>query len=252
MPHDLIESELFGHEKGAFTGAHEKKAGKFERAHGGTIFLDEIGEMPLDLQVKLLRVLQEKEIERVGGDRPIAVEVRVIAATSRNLEAMVGKSDFRLDLYYRLNVFPVHIPPLRSRPEDIPALLKHFLAFYSAKHGKPVVNLSGSAVYRLVAYRWPGNVRELQNLVERNVLLANGKTITDVNLPESFPAHQESPEPKIKTFFEMEKEYILKILKKCNHRVAGQDGAAKLLDMPASTLYSKIRKLGIEKQQNII
>jgi DNA-binding NtrC family response regulator len=250
LPSTLIESELFGHEKGSFTGALDKKIGKFEQANGGTIFLDEIGEMPIDLQVKLLRVLQEKEIEPVGGRSPVKINVRVIAATNRNLEKEVGEGRFRLDLYYRLNVFPIMLPPLRERIDDIPALTKHFITIYNRKSGKKITGVSDKALRNMMAYTWPGNIRELENLIERSVLLAKGTVIEDIALPvlqttnSSFHVHT-------KTILENERDYIISVLKKCNGKIWGSDGAAAILNVPPSTLKSKMKKLGIEKE-NIV
>ena len=183
LPASLIESELFGHERGAFTGAVEKRIGKFEQADGGTIFLDEIGEMPHEMQVKLLRVLQEKEIERIGGRNTIKIDVRIIAATNKNLEKEMAEGRFRLDLYYRLNVFPITLPPLRDRKEDIPALAFHFMRFYNDRIGKQVNDISSEVLEKLMLYDWPGNIRELENLIERSILLTSGSVITDVPIP---------------------------------------------------------------------
>ncbi|HTL07757.1 MAG TPA: sigma-54 dependent transcriptional regulator [Chitinophagaceae bacterium] len=180
IPRDLMEAELFGYEKGSFTGAHDRKAGKFEMANGGTILLDEIGDMPLDMQAKLLRVLQEKEVQRIGSASSIKVDIRVIAATNKNLEREAGEGRFRLDLYYRLHVFPIMLPPLRERKEDIPLLAHHFLAIYAGKVGKPGLEIDNKAIQKLQLYAWPGNVRELQHRIERAVLLATDNTITDL------------------------------------------------------------------------
>lgn len=249
LPSSLIESELFGHEKGAFTGAFEKRIGKFEKANKGTIFLDEIGEMPVELQVKLLRVLQEREIERVGGNDVIKIDVRVIAATNKNLEKEVAEGRFRLDLYYRLNVFPIHIPALRERKDDIPALAYHFMNRYNHKAGKKISGFSDNALKKMMMYDWPGNIRELENLVERHVLLEKGPTIEDVVLPIHLSA-QEAPaveEKRMKTIHENERDYILAVLRKCNGRIWGNGGAAEILNLPPTTLTSKMKKLGIKK-----
>ncbi|MBW8688233.1 sigma-54-dependent transcriptional regulator [Chitinophaga rhizophila] len=253
LPTHLIESELFGHEKGAFTGALERRIGKFERADGGTIFLDEIGDMPADLQVKLLRVLQEKEIERIGGHGPIKVNVRIIAATNRNLEKEIAEGRFRLDLYYRLHVFPIMLSALRERREDIPLLVNHFIRLYAAASNKGVSGMSPVALKQLIDYNWPGNVRELQNLIERSVLLARENIIKDVALPANtkrdssvMPATSD-----IKTIVELEREHILTVLKKCNHKISGPGGAAELLNLPPSTLASKMKKLGIVKRHTL-
>lgn len=251
LPATLIESELFGHEKGAFTGATEKRIGKFELADKGTIFLDEIGEMPAELQVKLLRVLQEQEIERIGGRAPIKIDVRIIAATNRNLEKEVEDGRFRLDLYYRLYVFPILLPPLRERKDDIEALACHFIEKYALKSGKNVTHLSPEVFTRLMSYHWPGNVRELEHLIERSVLFARDCEIKDVFLP-SF--HQKTnqiavtPETcAMKTIDENARDHILTVLRKCNGRISGPGGAAEILEVPPSTLHSKIKKLGIKK-----
>lgn len=250
LPAALIDSELFGHEKGSFTGAYERKIGRFEQAHTGTIFLDEIGEIPLELQVKLLRVLQEKEIERIGGRTTIKTDVRIIAATNRDLEKEVAEGRFRLDLYYRLNVFPIVMPPLRDRKEDIPALAKHFLNIYNRKTGKMIIGFSERVMEHLKNYNWPGNIRELENLIERNVLLAREETIENIVLPTMSQHLQYVPvmaEADIKTMSENEREHIMAALKKCNGKIWGEGGAADLLNLPPTTLNSKMKKLGIKK-----
>lgn len=253
LPTHLIESELFGHEKGAFTGALEKRIGKFERADGGTIFLDEIGDMPADLQVKLLRVLQEKEIERIGGNGPLKVNVRIIAATNRNLEKEIAEGRFRLDLYYRLHVFPIILSALRERREDIPLLVSHFIRLYGAATGKQVQEIAPVALKQLEDYSWPGNVRELQNLIERSVLLARENVIKEVSLPVASKKETivVTDETDIKTIVELEREHILTVLKKCNHKISGPGGAAELLNLPPSTLASKMKKLGIVKRHTL-
>lgn len=253
LPVHLIESELFGHEKGAFTGALEKRIGKFERADGGTIFLDEIGDMPPDLQVKLLRVLQEKEIERIGGNGVLKVNVRIIAATNRNLEKEIAEGRFRLDLYYRLHVFPIMLSALRERREDIPLLVKHFIRLYAAATGKLVEDVSPAVLKQLMDYNWPGNVRELQNLIERSVLMARDQVINEVSLPASSQKETivVTKETDIKTIVELEREHILTVLKKCNHKISGPGGAAELLNLPPSTLASKMKKLGIVKRHTL-
>ncbi|AYL94317.1 sigma 54-interacting response regulator [Mucilaginibacter celer] len=251
IPAALMESELFGHEKGAFTSAVNRRIGKFEEAIGGTIFLDEIGELPLDLQVKLLCVLQEKEIVRVGGSQVIKTDVRVIAATNRNLEKEVAEGRFRLDLYYRLNVFPLTLPPLRRRKEDIAALSAYFLKALSKKMGKTVTSMSEQVGYALQAYEWPGNIRELENILERGILLSAGSVLTHVDLPEKTlqdAAAAGGGEQGVKTYKEMEKEYIFSVLKKCGGRIGGPGGAAEMLDLAPTTLISKMNKLGIVKK----
>lgn len=249
LPAALIESELFGHEKGAFTGATDRRIGKFEQAEGGTIFLDEIGEMPPDLQVKLLRVLQEKEIERIGGRNTIRINVRVIAATNRNLEEEVAGGRFRIDLYYRLNVFPILLPPLRERKEDIPLLADHFVHLYARKAGKKITGLSDRALKSLMHYHWPGNIRELENLIERSVLLSNGTNIEDIPIPTvrlEEIANLNGGTQHTKTMEENERDHIQLVLAQCNGKVAGPNGAAERLGIPVSTLNSRMKKLGIQ------
>lgn len=246
LPATLIESILFGHERGAFTGATERYVGKFEQAREGTIFLDEIGELPLEVQAKLLRVLQEKEIERVGGKETIRVNIRIIAATNRHLEREVAEGRFRMDLYYRLNVFPLSLPPLRDRKEDIPLLADHFISVYKKKAGKAIDRISDSAMALLMNYDWPGNIRELEHTIERAILLSEDNVIgvhvlPDIHRSETTGAH------KIKTIEENEREHITTVLKLCNGKIFGEGGAAELLGMNVSTLNSRIKKLGIEK-----
>ncbi|WP_343672373.1 sigma 54-interacting response regulator [Chitinophaga sp.] len=249
LPATLIESELFGHEKGAFTGAHDKRIGKFEKANGGTILLDEIGDMPVELQVKLLRVLQEKEIERIGGRNTIKVDLRIIAATNKNLQKEVAEGRFRLDLYYRLNVFPIELPPLRERREDIPALAYHFMDYYSHKSGKKISAIADHVLKNMMAYVWPGNIRELEHSIERSVLLTKGNVIGEILLPVAIKETEVAVEKSyIKTIQENERDYILSVLKKCNGRIWGSGGAAELLNLPPSTLKSKMNKLGIKKE----
>ncbi len=250
LPSTLIESELFGHEKGSFTGALDKRIGKFEKADKGTIFLDEIGEMPLDLQVKLLRVLQEKYIERIGAKDVTKVDVRIIAATNRNLEKEVAEGRFRLDLYYRLNVFPITLPALRERTEDISSLAHHFINIYNHKAGKRITGLSEKVLHNMMAYGWPGNIRELENVIERSVLLAKGQIIEDIFLPTNHTKADSanSHESRIKTIHENERDYIINVLKKCNGRIWGPGGAAEILNVPPTTLRSKMKKLGIQKE----
>ena len=246
LPAALVESQLFGHERGSFTGAMEKSMGKFEQADHGTIFLDEIGELSPDLQVKFLRVLQEMEVEPLGGKRR-KIDVRVIAATNRDLEDEVASGRFRMDLYYRLNVFPIHLPALRERPEDIPLLADHFVNHYAASQNKPVTGLSTEGRKSLMNYSWPGNVRELENLVARAVLLATGPQITSLPLPA--PAPQPLPEPQpIKTITQNERDHILLALARCKGKIYGRGGAAELLDINGSTLKSRMKKLGIGKK----
>ena len=245
LPANLIESELFGHEKGAFTGAGEKRIGKFEQANGGTVFLDEIGELSQDLQVKLLRVLQEKQIDVIGGKKR-EIDVRIIAATNRNLEEEVAAGRFRSDLYYRLYVFPIHLPPLRERKEDMLLLANHFLQHYSQKEKKIVSKFSDQVIEDMHRYSWPGNIRELENIIARGVLLATGDVITDLHF-SSFEKNSFSNESSLstKTIEENERDYIINIIKKCNGKLQGLDGAAKMMNINVSTLRSRMKKLGI-------
>lgn len=246
LPANLIESELFGHEKGAFTGAIAQKIGRFELAHKGTIFLDEIGELPLDLQVKLLRVLQEGEFDRLGNAETIRVDVRVIAATNRDLEEEVRQGTFREDLYYRLNVFPVHVPPLRERKDDIPILVEHFLRRYCKKTGRVIDVIPQKTMDTLQDYHWPGNVRELENIIERAVILSRGKRL---ELGDWFAAEPDfsASDSEIATLEELERNHILHVLKLTRWRVSGPKGAAKILDINPQTLVSRMKKLGIER-----
>jgi len=243
LPANLVEAELFGHEKGAFTGAVEKRIGKFEQANEGTIFLDEIGELPLEMQVRFLRVLQEKEIEPIGG-KIKKVNVRVIAATNRDLEEEVAASRFRVDLFYRLNIFPINLPPLRNRRSDIPLLVKHFINIYNKQTGKSITGVSDQAMKQFETYDWPGNVRELENVIFRTVLISNGNEIQHISLPGIRNPNQEI---KIKTIVENEREHILAVLQSCDWKISGSGGAAELLDIHVSTLNSRIKKLGIKK-----
>lgn len=253
LPSELIESELFGHEKGSFTGASERRMGKFELADGGTIYLDEIGEIPLELQVKLLRVLQEKEFERIGSSQTIKSDVRVIAVTNRDLEKEVAEHRFRLDLFYRLNVFPIELPSLRERLEDIPSLTQHFLEKICREIERgSVPTISQEAMSSLKNYTWPGNIRELKHLVERTLIRCKGEIIEDFSLPSSGQLTKEPTsgvkQEKYKTLEEMETDHIIAVLKSCSGRVAGPGGAADMLGLPSSTLTSKIKKLGIKRE----
>jgi two-component system response regulator HydG len=250
LPANLVESELFGHEKGAFTGAINKKTGKFELADGGTIFLDEIGELPLELQVKFLRVLQEQEMEPIGG-RLRKIDVRVIAATNRNLEEEIAIGHFRIDLYYRLNVFPIALPPLRERKADVLSLANHFLKLYATREGKNIKGFSENVINLLLTYNWPGNIRELEHLIQRSVLLATEDTIKEMRLPsgaKNSDIKSDTEELAIKTIDENERDYILKILKHVKGRISGEGGAAELLGVPPSTLNSRIKRLGIRRE----
>jgi formate hydrogenlyase transcriptional activator len=250
LPANLIESELFGHEKGAFTGAVEKKIGRFELADGGTIFLDEIGELPVELQAKLLRVLQEGEFERLGNPKTMKVNVRVIAATNRNLKLAIEKKEFREDLYYRLNVFPVICPPLRERKDDIPLLIKHFCKKHEGKIGKIVHTIPDKVNEALMAYDWPGNIRELENIIERALILSREGVL---EYGDWVPAHaavingvSKSSATKLE---EVEKEHILTVLKQTGWRVSGEKGAAKILGLNATTLEARMKKLGIVREK---
>lgn len=250
MPATLIESILFGHEQGAFTGATQRKRGKFEQADKGTIFLDEIGEMGLDMQVKLLRVLQEKEIEVLGGEEVIRLNCRIIAATNRDLGAEVAAGRFRMDLYYRLNVFPLTLPPLRERPEDIPALAVHFVGQCSKRLGKPAAMLAPGVIADLQRYAWPGNIRELEHAIERAVLLNREEVIRTIALPGSF-VKEEAPKTGLTSMEEVERGHIIQVLRQCKGKIAGKGGAAEFLKMHASTLNSRIKKLGIQKLKDV-
>ncbi len=246
LPAHLIESELFGHEKGAFTGAIDRRIGKFELANNSTLFLDEIGEMPLELQVKLLRVLQEREFERIGGRTTIKVDVRVIAATNRDLEAEVQAGRFRSDLYYRLNVFPIGLPPLRERQEDIEPLVNFFVAKFSKNSGKKVTGVSPQVLQELKYYPWPGNVRELEHLIERSILLCDGPVLKEIHLPRREENKQMQGFYNV-TLEQIERSYIIDVLKRCSGKISGIGGAAEILEVPSTTLHSKMKKLGITK-----
>jgi DNA-binding NtrC family response regulator len=246
IPETLIESELFGHERGAFTNALDRRIGKFEQAQGGTIFLDEIGELPLQVQSKLLRVLQEKEVERIGGRTTVKVDVRIIAATNRNLHKEVAAGRFRMDLYYRINVFPIQLPPLRERKEDIPLLVRHFLHSYAQSSGTKVKTVTPEVLERLMGYSWPGNIRELQHLVERNVVTSRSAVISSVELPEEMEADVVAAEGlPFRQIAEVDKEHIVEALNRCNGKVSGKGGAAEVLGMNPNTLTSRMKKLGI-------
>ena len=242
----LVESELFGHEEGAFTGARERRIGRFELAHGGTIFLDEVGELPLETQVKLLQVLQEKRFERVGSSRSQQVDVRVIAATNRDLGQAVKDKTFREDLYYRLNVVPLVVPPLRERREDIPLLVQHFLAKFGKRLGKRLQEVDADTLRRLAAYAWPGNIRELQNVIERAVVLSAGSV---VSIDDCFGStgHEQTPGRTACTLEEAERAHLLYVLEQTRWTIEGKDGAAAILGLKPSTLRSRMRKLGIRR-----
>ncbi|HXC69091.1 MAG TPA: sigma 54-interacting transcriptional regulator [Pyrinomonadaceae bacterium] len=257
----LVESELFGHVKGAFTGAFERRIGRFELADGGTIFLDEVGELPLDTQVKLLRVLQEREFEPVGSNRSVRVDVRIICATNRNLEASIKAGTFRSDLYYRLNVFPLEVPPLRERRLDVEQLAKFFISRYARNLGKKITGISDSATQKLLSYSWPGNIRELQNVIERALILSTGPILdleTELTTVSSSPVPSEQPlevppvlldadQSPMKTLNEVEREHILAVLQQTHGVIDGSNGAAKTLGMHPNTLRHRMEKLGIKR-----
>jgi len=247
IPNDLLESELFGHEKGAFTGAIAQKVGRFELADKGTLFLDEVGDIPLALQPKLLRVLQEQEFERLGSTRTHQVDVRLVAATNRNLEDMVKRNEFRNDLYYRLNVFPISLPPLRARCEDIPALVEHFVEIYAHRMGKQIDHISSEAMSELISYSWPGNIRQLQNFIERSVILSSESVLRPPSLKAAAAAAAEPESQKAVTLEEAERDHIRKTLEHTRWVVAGPNGAAARLRIHRSTLYYRLQKLGIER-----
>jgi formate hydrogenlyase transcriptional activator len=245
IPFDLLESELFGHEKGAFTGAISQKVGRFELADKGTLFLDEVGDIPLALQPKLLRVLQEQEFERLGSTRTHQVDVRLVAATNRNLVDMMKRNEFRTDLYYRLNVFPIALPPLRARPEDIPALATHFVELFGRRMGKQIEHIPPETMTALISYEWPGNIRELQNFIERSVILSDGTVLRPPLAELKSPPGAESPGAT--TLEEAERDHIRKTLETTRWVVAGPSGAAARLGIPRSTLYFRMQKLGISR-----
>jgi formate hydrogenlyase transcriptional activator len=242
IPLGLLESELFGHEKGAFTGAVTQKLGRFEAADGGTLFLDEIGDIPLELQAKLLRVLQEQEFERLGSSYTRRVNVRVVAATNQDLAGLVAEKEFRMDLYYRLNVFPIELPPLRHRLEDIPLLVAHFVNRYATGMAKRIDKITSDAMESLVRYPWPGNIRELQNCIERAVILTDG----DVLRLSPLPSHAVFPTEPV-TLADAERDHILNALRECNGVVGGAAGAATRLGLKRTTLISKMRKRGLSR-----
>jgi formate hydrogenlyase transcriptional activator len=249
IPSSLIASELFGHEKGAFTGALQRRQGRFELAHSGTIFLDEIGELPADTQIALLRVLQERQFERVGGTRVIPTDVRIIAATNRDLAAAIATGTFRADLYYRLNVFPIHVPPLRERKEDIPMLVEYFVKRYAEKARKQISKINKNTLKLCQSYPWPGNIRELQNIVERSVIVCTGDTFW---IDEAWLSGQNAPRPELsrpltENLRSYEKQIIETALAATKGKVAGSNGAAAKLGIPPSTLHLKINQLNIKK-----
>ena len=242
IPAELVESELFGHEKGAFTGAINQRLGRFEAAHRGTLFLDEIGDMPLNLQAKLLRVLQEGEFERLGSTHTRSVDVRIVAATNQNLLGMVAEKQFRMDLYYRLNVFPIAAPPLRQRPADIPLLIAHFVQRFATRMSKDISKISQDAMGALMRYPWPGNIRELQNYIERAVILTKGDVLRTPALPSTVIEQREPI-----TLEQSERTHILKVLKESNWVVGGAFGAAARLGLKRTTLIDRMRKHGLSR-----
>jgi formate hydrogenlyase transcriptional activator len=249
IPSGLLESELFGHEKGAFTGAIAQKIGRLELAHQGTFFLDEVGDLPLELQPKILRALQEKEFERVGGTRTIPVNVRLVAATNRDLTKMVNAGQFRSDLYYRLRVFPVTIPPLRERRDDIPLLVRYFLSSHSKRMGRHIETIPAETMRALVKWRWPGNVRELENFIERSVILSPGPVL---RAPLAELETVEEPADSADANLEAtEREHILRVLRECKGMIGGTNGAAERLGLKRTTLNSKMKKLGIQRRDYI-
>jgi transcriptional regulator with GAF, ATPase, and Fis domain len=249
IPAGLLESELFGHEKGAFTGAIAQKIGRIELAHRGTLFLDEIGDLPLELQPKILRALQEKEFERLGGTRTIPVNVRLVAATHRNLAKMVETGEFRSDLYYRLKVFPLEIPPLRERTEDIPLLVKYFVHQHARRMNRHIETIPPETMQALVRWRWPGNVRELENFIERAVILSPGPVLRAPVAELQLPA--ETVTSKSTSLHDAERDHILRVLRETKGRISGPDGAAKRLGLKRTTLNSMLKKLGIKRSDYI-
>jgi len=252
IPPDLLESELFGHEKGAFTGALTQRLGRFELAHGGTLFLDEIGDLPLELQPKLLRVLQEHTFERLGSSRTLRSDVRLVAATHRDLLAMVHQGTCREDLYYRLHIFPLTVPPLRERRDDIPLLVRHFAQQYAHQMHKRIENIPAEAMARLVHYDWPGNVRELQNVIERAVILSSHGVLWPQVPARSPGARRTAPvAPRSGTLDDVVRAHILDVLRATNWVLGGPHGAAACLGMKRTTLASRMEKLGICRQRGI-
>jgi transcriptional regulator with GAF, ATPase, and Fis domain len=247
IPEPLFESELFGHEKGAFTGAIATKKGKFELAQNGTLFLDEIGELPLSMQVKLLRAIQEKCIERVGGTHAINLDIRIVTATNVNLELMVNDKSFRSDLFYRLNVFPIHLPPLRERRNDVPILINFFLNKYNKKYHKQIIAVSNKTISSLKLYDWPGNVRELENTIERGVIISKDNQLNVENL---IPRGSDDGEKASEKMEEVERNHIINVLDKCSWRVSGPGGASDRLGLNRTTLLSRMKKLDITQPTN--
>jgi formate hydrogenlyase transcriptional activator len=250
IPGALLESELFGHERGAFTGAVTQTQGRFQQADKGTLFLDEIGDLPLELQPKLLRALQEQEFERLGSGRTIRVNVRVVAATNQNLSQLVAARQFRADLYYRLNVIPIYLPPLRERGDDIPRLVEHFVRKFSARFGKPIDTIPHEVMESLKLHDWPGNIRELQNVIERAVVLCSG-TVLRPALNQLMRVTKLESGSAARTLAAAERDHILEMLEQTNWLVGGQQGAAARLGLPRTTLIHKMRKFGIETRRSL-
>jgi formate hydrogenlyase transcriptional activator len=247
IPAALLESELFGHEKGAFTGAIMQTTGRFQAAHGGTLFLDEIGDLPLELQPKLLRVLQDQQYERLGSTRTLHADVRIVAATNQDLSHMVEQKIFRADLYYRLSVFPISLPPLRERREDIPSLVHYFMRKFSRQMGKAIDQLPERVMEILSAHHWPGNIRELQNFIERSVIVTEGRVLSPRSSELNLLMYSTVSAP-VQTLFDAERAHILGILKETNWTVGGRDGAAARLGVPRTTLIGRMQKLGISSR----
>ena len=251
IPSGLLESELFGHEKGAFTGAVAQKIGRFELSHGGTLFLDEVGDIPFELQPKLLRVLQEKEFERLGSTRAQRVDVRLVAATNRDLSQMMAEEKFREDLYFRLSVFPIRIPSLRDRTEDIPLLARHFVDLYAQRMGKRIETIPAETMESFCRYRWPGNIRELQNFIERSVILSTGMVLSaPLSDLEERIEKVAAQETAINTLDEAERHHILRALDETKWVIGGPSGAASRLGLKRTTLLSKMERLGISRQSH--
>jgi formate hydrogenlyase transcriptional activator len=249
MPSHIIESELFGHEPGAFTSATGRRRGRFEMAQGGTIFLDEISEIPFDLQAKLLGVLQDRKFERVGGSKTISVNVRVIAATNRKLKDEIAAGRFRADLYYRLNIFPITVPPLRNRRDDIPSLVEYFVGIFAKKNGKTIDQIPKAVLESLVDYQWPGNIRELKNIIERACITCPGPKLClpqSISLENSESSKNADSPGEFLPLQEIERRHILKVLEETDWRINGDKGAAKILNINPSTLRGRIKKLGLK------
>src|SRR5262249_26724606 len=245
IPAALLESELFGYERGAFTGAMTPRMGRFQAADRGTLFLDEIGELPIELQPKLLRAIQEREFERLGSSQTTRVDARIVAATNQNLEQMVAERRFRMDLYYRLNVFPITLPPLRARTGDIPLLVDHFIRTSACRQGKSIPHVPDDVMTALIKYNWPGNIRELQNFIERSVIRTKG---TELQFPMAELRNKRIPIPGVRTLADADRAHIISTLRETNWVVGGRNGAAARLGLARTTLIAKMRKLGISRE----